>query len=69
MDLKPMIGISYELLFQIFNTILILGIVFFIIYVIFNFFKNLKYKNKYENRIAELEHKINNLENKINKNL
>jgi hypothetical protein len=64
-DIKPLIGISYELIFQIFNTILILGILIFIVYAIFNFLKKLKYKSKYENKIRELEYKINDLENKI----
>ncbi len=67
-DIKPLIGISYELIFQIFNTILILGILIFVIYIIFNFSKRLNHKNKYENKITELECKINELENKINDN-
>nr|WP_317333475.1 hypothetical protein [uncultured Romboutsia sp.] len=64
---KPLIGISYEFIFQIFNTIIILGVLIFIVCVIFNLLKKLKYKNKYENKIRELEIKVNDLENKINK--
>ena len=44
MDIKPLIGISYELIFQLFNTILILGILIFIVYGIYSFIKNLKVK-------------------------
>lgn len=66
MEFKPLIGISYELIFQIFNTIFILGILIFIVCSIFSFSKKSKYKNEYENKIRELEIKINDLENKIN---
>lgn len=67
-DINPLITISYELIFQVLNTIIFLGILIFIIYIIFNFFKRLKNKNKYESKIIELECKINELENKINEN-
>ncbi|MEN2256309.1 hypothetical protein AAIB48_00435 (plasmid) [Paraclostridium benzoelyticum] len=65
MEIKPLIGVSYELIFQIFNTIIILGIFIFIVCLIFNFSSKLINKNKYENKIIELENKINNLENKL----
>ncbi|GAA0104115.1 hypothetical protein UT300013_07370 [Paraclostridium sordellii] len=69
MDSKPLISVSYELFFQIFNTILVLSILIFIIYIIFTFCKKLTSKNKYENKIKELENKVNYLENKINDKL
>lgn len=68
MELKPLIGISYELIFQIFNTILILAILILIIYMIYNFIDKVINKNKYQNRIIELESKVKELENKINNN-
>ncbi|MBC8632744.1 hypothetical protein H8697_13730 [[Eubacterium] tenue] len=68
MELKPLIGISYELIFQIFNTILILAILILIIYMICNFINKVINKNKYQNRIIELESKVKELENKINNN-
>lgn len=68
MELKPLIGVSYELIFQIFNTILILAILILIIYMIYNFIDKVIYKNKYKNRIIELESKVKELENKINNN-
>lgn len=69
MDSKPLISVSYELFFQIFNTILVLAILIFIIYIIFTFYKKLTSKNKYENKIKELENKVNYLENKIDDKL
>lgn len=69
MDSKPLISVSYELFFQIFNTILVLAILIFIIYIIFTFCKKLTSKNKYENKIKELENKVNYLENKIDDKL
>ena len=66
MELKPLIGISYELIFQIFNTILVLAILILIIYMIYNFIDKVINKNKYQNRIIELESKVKELENKIN---
>ncbi|MGL4913984.1 MAG: hypothetical protein ACRC3Y_16300 [Romboutsia sp.] len=68
MDIKPLIGISYELIFQIFNTIFILVILLFIMYGIYRFINNIKGENKYENRIIDLESKIKELENEIKKN-
>lgn len=68
MELKPLIGISYELIFQIFNTILVLAILILIIYMIYNFIDKVINKNKYQNRIIELESKVKELENKINNN-
>ena len=68
MELKPLIGVSYELIFQIFNTILILAILILIIYIIYNFIDKVINKNKYQNRIIELESKVKELENKINNN-
>lgn len=68
MELKPLIGVSYELIFQIFNTILILAILILIIYMIYNFIDKVINKNKYQNRIIELESKVKELENKINNN-
>ena len=68
MELKPLIGVSYELIFQIFNTILILAILILIIYMIYNFIDKVINKNKYKNRIIELESKVKELENKINNN-
>lgn len=68
MELKPLIGISYELIFQIFNTILVLAILILIIYIIYNFIDKVINKNKYQNRIIELESKVKELENKINNN-
>ena len=66
MELKPLIGISYELIFQLFNTILVLAILILIIYIIYNFIDKVINKNKYQNRIIELESKVKELENKIN---
>ena len=66
MELKPLIGVSYELIFQIFNTILVLAILILIIYMIYNFIDKVINKNKYKNRIIELESKVKELENKIN---
>lgn len=60
MDIKPLIGVSYELIFQIFNTIIVLGIFVFIVYLIFNFSSKLINKNKYENKINNLENKLDN---------
>lgn len=68
MELKPLIGISYELIFQLFNTILVLAILILIIYIIYNFIDKVINKNKYQNRIIELESKVKELENKINNN-
>ncbi|GAA0864050.1 hypothetical protein [Paraclostridium tenue] len=68
MEIKPLIGISYELIFQIFNAILILAILILIIYMIYNFIDKVVNKNKYQNRIIELESKVKELENKINNN-
>lgn len=68
MELKPLIGVSYELIFQIFNTILVLAILILIIYMIYNFIDKVINKNKYKNRIIELESKVKELENKINNN-
>ncbi|MFR9070453.1 MAG: hypothetical protein ACLVIU_08845 [Paraclostridium sp.] len=68
MELKPLIGISYELIFQLFNTILVLAILILIIYMIYNFIDKVINKNKYQNRIIELESKVKELENKINNN-
>ncbi|WP_270647631.1 hypothetical protein [Paeniclostridium hominis] len=68
MELKPLIGISYELIFQIFNTILVLAILILIIYMIYNLIGKVINKNKYQNRIIELESKVKELENKINNN-
>lgn len=53
MELKPLIGVSYELIFQIFNTILILAILILIIYIIYNFIDKVINKNKYQNRIRK----------------
>ena len=68
MELKPLIGISYELIFQLFNTILVLAILILIIYIIYKFIDKVINKNKYQNRIIELESKVKELENKINNN-
>lgn len=68
MELKSLIGVSYELIFQIFNTILILAILILIIYMIYNLINKVINKNKYQNRIIELESKVKELENKINNN-
>lgn len=43
-ELNPLIGVSYEFIFQIFNTIVILGIFIFIIYSLYKFFKKNTYK-------------------------
>lgn len=68
MELKPLIGVSYELIFQIFNAIFSLAILILIIYMIYNFIDKVINKNKYQNRIIELESKVKELENKINNN-
>ena len=68
MELKPLIGISYELVFQLFNTILVLAILILIIYMIYNFIDKVMNKNKCQNRIVELESKVKELKNKINNN-
>lgn len=62
MNIKPLIGISYELIFQIINTLLFSGILILIVYGVYCLTSRLKNKNKYEKRITELESKIEKLE-------
>lgn len=45
-DIQPLIGFSYEFIFQIINTIILLGIFLFSIYIIFFLFKKVNNKNK-----------------------
>lgn len=68
MNIKPLIGITYELIFQIINTLIFLGILILIVYGVYCLISRLKNKNKYENRITELESKIEKLEKKIDNN-
>ncbi|MGL5755517.1 MAG: hypothetical protein ACRCYC_09355 [Paraclostridium sp.] len=64
MDAEPLIGISYELIFQIFNTLLIFIILGVIGYGIYCLIAGAKYKKKYENKIIELEKEIKELQEK-----
>ncbi|MGX4599893.1 hypothetical protein [Faecalimicrobium sp. JNUCC 81] len=63
---EPLVGITYELIFQIFNTIILLAISVLIIYGIYFITSRVKNKNKGDNRIIELENRIKELEDKIN---
>lgn len=65
--MRPVVSVSYELIFQILNTILILGILILIINLIYKFIKKLKLREKEESRVRELEYKVSELENKIYK--
>ncbi|WP_042274160.1 hypothetical protein [[Clostridium] dakarense] len=65
---QSLVGITYELIFQIFNTLILLAILVLIVYVIYFITSRVKNKNKGENRIVELENRIKELEDKINNN-
>lgn len=65
---QPLVGITYELIFQIFNTLILLAILVLIIYCIYFITSRVKNKHKGENRIAELENRIKKLEDKIKNN-
>ncbi|MBO3443106.1 hypothetical protein [Clostridium sp. CCUG 7971] len=63
---QPLVGITYELIFQMFNTLILLAILGLIVYGIYFITSRVKNKNKEENRIIELENRIKELEDKIN---
>ena len=65
---QPLVGITYELIFQIFNTLILLAILVLIIYGIYFIISRVKNKHKGENRIDELENRIKKLEDKIKNN-
>lgn len=68
MEIKPLVGISYELIFQIFNSLVVLAILILIVYGIYCLISKFKGKKKYENKIVELENKLKELEDKIDSN-
>ena len=69
MESGSLVSVSFELIFQIVNTLIILVIPILIIYGIYRIIIKISNKSKYEIEINKLEQRINDLEDKIdNKN-
>lgn len=66
-EIKPLIGVSYELIFQIINTILATMILIFIVYGVYLLLKKLSGSSSRKNKIDKLEKRIEELERKIDK--
>ncbi|MCR1897910.1 hypothetical protein NSA47_02770 [Irregularibacter muris] len=62
------IGISWvTIIFQIANTLILIGFVALFFYLVFKVLKSIKKTAKIENKVNDLEKSIQNLENQINK--
>ncbi len=69
MESGSLVSVSFELIFQIVNTLIILVIPILIIYGIYRIIIKISNKSKYEIEINKLEQRIKDLEDKIdNKN-
>lgn len=65
--MKALVGFSDEFIFQIINTVLFVGILALIIYGVFRLIKMPKRRKISEDRILKLENRISELEEKVNK--